>query len=52
MNTTDTIGCENVDPEEVIRRLKRLLEYLEKKRKMNSYNEEELQNSSMDGNRA
>ena len=52
MNTTDITGCENVDPEEVIRRLKRLLEYLEKKRKMNSHNEEELQNSSMDGNRA
>ena len=47
MNTTDTIGCENVDPEEVIRRLKRLLEYLEKKRKMNSHNEKELSDTSL-----
>ena len=52
MNTTETVDYENVNPEEVIRRLKRLLEYLEKKGKMNSHNEEELQNSSMDGNRA
>ena len=48
MNVSD----ERVNPEDIIRRLKRLLEYLEKKGKMNSYNEEELQNSSMDGNRA
>jgi len=43
---------ENVDPEEVISRLKRLLEYYKKKEKMNFHNEEELQNSSMDRNRA
>ena len=45
MNTTEII-----DYEDVIRRLKRLLEYLEKKGKMNSNNEKELPSTSLSRN--
>ena len=50
MNTTEIVDYEKVNTEETIRRLKRLLEYLEKKGKMNSNNEKELSDTSLSRN--
>ena len=47
MNTADTIGCENVDPEEIIRRLKRLLELYDKAIERTANNEKELSDTSI-----
>ncbi len=47
MNTTEIVDYENVNPEEVIRRLKRLLELYDKAIKKYANNEKELSNSSL-----
>lgn len=47
MSTSDTIEYDKVNPEEIIRRLKRLLEHYEKREIMKSNNAKELPSTSL-----